>query len=235
MALRHPPARRAPDLRARELLGRDGHLGPHLGHLRLRHLQGHLRRQVVLVGDAAGLQQVLRPLLLGQGVGCGWPRPPPGRPRARSWARRIVGFVEHGQDLPLPPRGALVAQHLEQAGLDLGHHLHLGPGPQGAGEDQHLVEVAGLHRGRAHGHAPRLLGGGGLAPARRRPKRRAERPPRPRRRGDRGGSSSLGSCVGRRKFGVGVITGGVAGSPEGGSRGSRAITKRSVARALAWV
>ena len=107
-ALGHPPRERRLDLGARELLGRDGQLGPHLGLLRLGHLQGHLGREAVLVGDASRLQQVLRALALGQGVGAvglgqGQRGPHPVVGQA------IVGVVEHGEGLARGRPGALVA------------------------------------------------------------------------------------------------------------------------------
>ena len=157
-ALRDAAGEGGPDLGAGELLRRDGGLGARLVEPGVAHLQRDLRRQVVAVGDAPGLQEVVGALLLGLGVGAvrlGHGERGPG-PVVRE---AVVGVVEDGQHVALLHPRALLPEDAEQAGLDLGHHLHLGAGLQGAGEDELLGQVALLDEGGAHGEAPR---GGGI-------------------------------------------------------------------------
>ena len=80
------PANGAVICGARELLLGDRHLGLRLRERGIGHLHRDLRREVVLVGDAAGLQQAVGALLLGLRHGRGWPRRRRARP-ARGRAR----------------------------------------------------------------------------------------------------------------------------------------------------
>ena len=110
--------------------------------------------EVIAVGDAAGLQQAVRALLLGLRVGAVGLRH--GERGARAVVREaVVGVVEDGEHVALRDARALLAQHAQQAGLDLGHDLHLRARLQGAGEDDVLGQVALLDGGGAHGEAAR--------------------------------------------------------------------------------
>ena len=105
----------------------DRRLRPRLREPGVGDLQRDAGREVVAVGDAARLEQAVGPLLLGLRVGavrlgdreCG----------AHAVVREaVVGLVEDREHLALRHARAVVLEHAQQAGLDLGHDLHLGAG-----------------------------------------------------------------------------------------------------------
>ena len=138
-------AERRRDLRSPDLLLGDRELASRLRVRRLGHLHRDLRRQVVLVGDAAGLQQAVRAILLRprvRAIGLG-----DVELRLRAIAREPeVGVVQHGEQLTARHAIAFVPEHALEARRHFRHDGDFGARIERAGQRQCLRQIARLAR-----------------------------------------------------------------------------------------
>ena len=115
----------------------------------LGHLNGHLRGQAILVGDAAGLQEAFGAILFDPGVRA---------VRLGNVERGLravasqpeVAVVEHRDHRALRDAIAFIVQHAHQPGRNFRNHRHLRAGFERAGQRQRFREIARFDRRCAH-------------------------------------------------------------------------------------